>query len=340
MVTIAVDAMGGDYAPVEIVHGSVLAARECEINVQLVGPKNIIEQELQKYNINNLNIEIIPATEVIDMGEKQPASAVRKKQDASIVVAVNQVVNGLAQGVVAAGSTGAAAAAAALRLKRIDGIERPCIAAVMPTRNEPVILADAGANVEATSEQLLQNAIMGAALCKGLFKLENPRIGLLNIGEEAGKGNNLVKEAYSLFSETKELNFVGNVQGRDVFEGVCDVCVCDGFVGNVFLKTAEGVAKMVTALLREELTKDVLGKFGALLAKSSFYRLKKRIDYSEYGGAQLLGINGVCVIAHGSSRHIAIKNAIRVAKDAADANIINLIDVMNKSYNKKVVKSN
>ncbi len=339
MTTIAVDAMGGDYAPVEIVHGSVLAAKEYDISIQLVGPLDILNQELQKYDAGNLPIQVIPANDVIDMGEKQPASAVRRKQDASIVVAVNQVVNGSAQGLVAAGSTGAAAAAAALCLKRIEGIERPCIAAVMPTTKGPVILADAGANVEASSEQLLQNAIMGSALSKGLFKLEHPRIGILNIGEEVGKGNMLVKEAYKLLSGFDELNFIGNVQGRDVFEGVCDVCVCDGFVGNVFLKTAEGVVKMITSLLREELTKDLFGKVGSLFAKDSFYRLKKRIDYSEYGGAQLLGIRGVCVIAHGSSKHIAIKNAIRVAKDAANANVINLIETMNKSYNMKALKS-
>lgn len=336
MTTIAVDAMGGDYAPVEIVHGAVLAAKEFGIRVQLVGSQEVIKSELKKYSsFAELPLEVIHADEIIDMGEIQPANAVRRKQNSSIVVAMNQVLKGFAGGVVSAGSTGAAAAAALLTLKRIEGIERPSIAAVMPTRSKPVILVDAGANVESTSQQLVQNAFMGVALSKGIFKLENPRVALLNIGEEPGKGNTLVKEAYELLSEEKSLNFIGNIEGREVPEGMCDVCVCDGFVGNVFLKTAEGMAKMVATLLREELTRDLLGKVGALFAKESFYRLRKRVDYSEYGGAQLLGVQGVCVIAHGSSRHVAIKNAIRVAKDAAEANIINILESMLKTYAKR-----
>ncbi len=333
MTTIAVDAMGGDYAPVEVVHGAYVAARELGIRVQLVGHEDVIKSELKKYQMSeSLPIEIIHAGEVIDMGEVQPASAVRKKQNSSIVVAMNQVAKGLAEGVVAAGSTGAAAAAALLTLKRIEGIERPCIAAVMPTRLKPLILADAGANVESTSQQLLQNALMGVALSKGIFKLQNPRVALLNIGEEPGKGNSLVKETYELLKNEKSLNFIGNIEGRDVPDGACDVCVCDGFVGNVFLKTAEGMVKMVSSLLREELTKDAMGKIGALLSKDSFYRMRKRVDYSEFGGAQLLGVKGVCVIAHGSSRYIAIKNAIKVARDAAEANIINIIESLIKEY--------
>ncbi|MBI2996819.1 MAG: phosphate acyltransferase PlsX [Candidatus Melainabacteria bacterium] len=332
MTTIAVDAMGGDHAPLEIVHGAVLAAKEENVAVQLVGLENVIRNELKKYPTSELPIEIISAEEVIDMGELQPASAVRKRPNSSIVVAVNQVANGKADGVVAAGSTGASASAALFCLKRIEGIERPCIAAVIPTRQRPVILVDAGANVEATSEQLNQNAIMGVALSKALFKLNSPRVALLNIGEEPGKGNTLVKEAYQLLMKAPGINFIGNVEGRDVPEGACDVCVSDGFVGNVFLKTAEGIAKMVTMLLREELTRDAKSKLGALLAKDSFYRLRKRIDYAEYGGAQLLGVKGVCVIAHGSSRHIAIKNAIRVAKEAAEANVMSMIESMVNNY--------
>ncbi len=335
MTIIAVDAMGGDYAPEEIVHGAVIAVKEYGIHVQLTGPKEVLIKELRKHNAEDLPIELIQAEEIIDMGEVQPAIAVRKKPNSSIAVAMNQVANGLAGGVVAAGSTGAAAAAALLCLKRIEGIERPCIAALMPTHTKPVILADAGANVEATAEQLLQNAIMGVALAKGIFKLTNPRVALLNIGEEPGKGNSLAKETFELLSNSPGLNFIGNVEGRDVPESACDVCVCDGFVGNVFLKTAEGVAKMVSSMLREELTRDVVSKIGALLAKDAFYRLKKRIDYAEYGGAQLLGVKGVCVIAHGSSRHIAVKNAIRVAKEAVEANIINIIESMVKTYVKK-----
>ena len=332
MTVIAVDAMGGDHAPHEIIHGAVLAAREFGVSVQLIGQENLIRHELKKHYTEFLPIEVIPAEDVIEMAETQPASAVRKKPNSSIAVAMNQVAGGKASGVVAAGSTGAATAAALFILKRIEGIERPCIAAVMPTHENPVILADAGANVESTSENIFQNAIMGAALSRALFKIDRPRVGLLNIGEEPGKGNTLVKEAYQLLAGEPNLNFIGNVEGRDVPLGVCDVCACDGFVGNVFLKTAEGVVKMVTSMLREELTRDVKSQIGSLLSKDSFYRLKKRIDYAEYGGAQLLGVKGVCVIAHGSSKYIAVKNAIRVAKDASDANVIKLIENMIKNY--------
>lgn len=335
MTTIVVDAMGGDNAPHEIVHGAVLAAREYSVNIQLVGPENIIRQELKKHYTDFLSIEVVPADDVIDMGEKQPATAVRRKPNSSIAVAMNQVASGKADGVVAAGSTGAAAAAALFILKRIEGIERPCIAAVIPTRIKPAILADAGANVESLPEYIFQNAIMGTALSRALFKIDRPRVGLLNIGEEPGKGSTLVKDAYQLLSSEPNLNFIGNVEGRDVPDGMCDVCACDGFVGNVFLKTAEGVVKMVTSMLREELNRDVKSKMGALLAKDSFYRLRKRIDYSEFGGAQLLGVKGICVIAHGSSKHIAIKNAVRVAKDASEANVIKLIENMIKNYANK-----
>ena len=336
MTTIAVDAMGGDHAPLEIVHGAVLAAKEFGVSIRLVGPENVLQKELKKYSTENLSIEIVPAYEVVAMGETQPATAVRRKPNSTIVVAMKEVAEGRAGGVVAAGSTGAAAAAALFCLKRIEGIERPCIAAVIPTHDRPIILADAGANVEATPEQLLQNAFMGAALFEAIFKKSDPKIGLLNIGEEESKGNNLVKTAHQLFKNTHSLNFIGNVEGRDIAEGACDVCVCDGFVGNVFLKTVEGVAKMMAIMLREELTRDAKSKIGALFAKDSFYRLRKRIDYSEHGGAQLLGVKGVCVIAHGSSQHIAVKNAIRVAKEAAEANIVGITESMiKKLYQEK-----
>lgn len=333
MTIIAVDAMGGDYAPIEIVRGAYLAVKENAIRVQLVGPEEIIKLELQKYpDSKYLPIDVIDAPEIIEMSEAQPAIAVKRKPNSSIVQAVNQAASGKASGVVAAGSTGAAAAAALLCLKRIEGIDRPCIAAVMPTHKKPVILADAGANTDPTSKQLFHNALMGIALSKGLFKLDNPRVGLLNIGEESTKGNNLVKEAYELLNASKIINFIGNVEGRDVTEGACDVCVCDGFVGNVFLKTAEGAAKMVATMLREELTRDGKSKIGSFFIQDSLYRLRKRIDYSEYGGAQLLGVKGVCIIAHGNSKHIAIKNAIKVAKEASEANVVTIIESLLKNY--------
>lgn len=330
MTTVALDVMGGDYAPTETVHGAVAAAREYGIKILLVGDETSIKKELRKHSTHNLKLEIVHASEVVDMGDKQPASAVRKKKDSSIVVATNLVANGQAGGVISAGSTGATSAAALFYLKRIEGIERPCLATVMPSRENPFILADAGANVEATKDQLLQNAFMAIALAKAVLKIKNPRVGLLNIGEEPGKGNTLVKEAYELFAQTKSINFIGNVEGRIVLHNVCDVIVCDGFVGNVFLKTAEGYAKMVATLLREELTRDFRSKIGALLASDSFYRLRKRVDYSEYGGGQLLGVKGVCVVAHGSSKFIAIKNAIRITKDAIQSNLVNLTESMIK----------
>lgn len=331
MTTIAVDAMGGDNAPGEIVHGAVLAAAEFGIKIQLVGHEQKIINELKKHSAFNLPIEIINADEVVEMGDKNPAISVRKKKASSIVIAMNQVAEGNAVGVVSAGSTGAAAAAAFICLKRIDAIERPSIAAIVPTINKPIILVDGGANVEATKYQILQNAFMGTVMAKIILKIDNPRVGLLNIGEEPGKGNQLVKEAYEILSATKNLNFIGNVEGRAVAENICDVCVCDGFVGNIFLKTAEGYSKLVATLLKEELTKDLKGKIGAILSQESFYRIRRRIDYSEYGGAQLLGVKGVCVIAHGSSHSNAIKNAIRVAKEAHDSNIVGLTEDMVKT---------
>ncbi len=338
MTTIAVDAMGGDHAPYEIVHGAVIAAKEFDVAIKLVGNESLIIKELDKHrDIAYKNIEIIHADEVIDMGEKQPASAVRRKSNSSIVVSMNQVASGNADAVVAAGNTGAATAAALFCLKRIDGIERPCIGCVMPSRTRPFILADGGANVDATPEQLVQNAFMGIALSKSLFKNKNPKVGLLNIGEEPGKGNSLYKETFELLNKIKEINFIGNIQGREVVDDGCDVCVCDGFTGNVFLKAAEGMVKMVTSMLRDELTKDSFSRMGAFLAKDSFYRLKKRVDYSEFGGAQLLGVKGVCVIAHGSSKHIAIKNAIRVAKEAYEGKTIDLIEAMARSHSNKTV---
>jgi glycerol-3-phosphate acyltransferase PlsX len=324
--------MGGDNAPSEIVHGAVLAAKEYKIHIQLTGPESIINQELQKHDYADLPIEIIPANEVIEMGDKNPALSVRKKQNSSIVVAAKQVASGKAGGMVSAGSTGASAAAALFCLKRIEGIDRPCLAAVLPTQKNPVLLVDAGANVTATKEQLLQNALMGSALARVIFKLDNPRVGLLNIGEEPGKGNDLVKEAFQVLNDCKSINFIGNIEGRAVAEGFCDVFVSDGFVGNVFLKAAEGYAKMVAVLLREELTKDIKGKFGALLSKDSFYRLRKRIDYSEYGGGQLIGIKGVCVIAHGSSHAKAVMNAIRVAKEGIESDVVSLIETTARNY--------
>jgi glycerol-3-phosphate acyltransferase PlsX len=326
MVRIAVDAMGGDYAPREVVYGAVLAAREFGVAVQLVGPPEIVSKELARHQTSGLDITIVPASEVVAMDEK-PTRAIVKKKDSSIVVTTKQVSEGLADGMVAAGSTGAAAVAAQIELGRIPNVARSAIACVMPTAvYRPVIVLDVGANVESDAQQLLQFGLMGSILSQGLFGTKSPKVGLLNIGSEETKGTQLVQEAYRLFKESKQLNFYGFVEGREFPLGKVDVVVTDGFTGNVTLKTAEGIAKMISLMLRHELISSVRGKLGSIVAKPAFEALKRRIDYQESGGALLIGVKGVCVIAHGGSKHTAIKNAIRVARDMVAANIIKQIE--------------
>ena len=321
-IKIAVDAMGGDFAPEEIVKGSVLAAREYKIPVLLVGQVDKINAELAKYDITGLEIEIIKADEVIEMCEA-PGSAIRRKKDASIVVAVDQVSKGNAQALVAAGSTGAAMAASLFGLGRLPGISRPAIAVVLPTMDKPVVLLDAGANSECEPENLYQFAIMGSAFSSKVIGVDNPRVGILNIGGESSKGNTLAQDTYKLFTsrENSTLNFVGNVEGREMFSGICDVVVCDGFVGNVTLKVTEGVASMIIRQFKESLYSSLLAKIGAWIAKPALMKLRKKTDYNEYGGALLLGIKGTCVISHGSSKAIAIKNAIKVAKESVEKDV-------------------
>ncbi|MBI4533661.1 MAG: phosphate acyltransferase PlsX, partial [Candidatus Melainabacteria bacterium] len=323
---IAVDAMGGDYAPREIVYGAVLAAREFGVAIQLVGPHAAVSNELSRHSTAGLDITIVPASEVVAMDEK-PSRAIVKKKDSSIVVATRQVSEGLADGLVAAGSTGAAAVAAQIGLGRIANVARSAIACAMPTiADKPVIVLDVGANVECDPAQLLQFGLMGSILAKGLFNTQDPRVGILNIGTEETKGNTLVQGAYKLFKENGQLNFCGFVEGRDFPMGKVDVVVTDGFTGNVTLKTAEGIARMITHMLRQELLRNMRGKLGSFIVKPSFMALKRRIDYNESGGALLIGVKGVCVIAHGGSKHTAIKNAIRVAKDMVAANIVKQIE--------------
>lgn len=326
MIRIAVDAMGGDFAPREVVYGAVLAAREYGISVQLVGPSDIVRKELDRHNTSGLDIKIISASEVIAMDEK-PSRSIVKKKDSSIVVATNQVKEGLADGVVAAGSTGAAAVAAQLGLGRIANVERAAIACSMPTSTpKRVIVLDVGANVECTANQLLQFALIGSILASGLNNLKEPRVGLLNIGSEETKGSELVQQAYKLMRADSRLNFVGFIEGRDFPHGKVDVLVTDGFTGNVALKTAEGIANMIMNMMKQELLSSFQGKLAAVIAKPCFAALKRRIDYNESGGALLVGVKGVYVIAHGGSKHTAIKNAIRTAKDMVAAGIIEKIE--------------
>jgi len=326
-IIVAVDIMGGDYAPLEIIKGSIRAAREFGIKVQLVGPPDRISRELSKYNIDGLSIEIVEANEFISMEDKDPVKAIRSKNNnTSVVVATNQVATGQAHAVVSAGSTGAAAAAAFFWLGRISGIERPGIAALIPTSKGQMVLIDAGANAESTPLRMAQHAIMGSLFASKIFKLASPRVGLLNIGEEPGKGNQLTKEAFSLLNQIESINFVGNVEGRTLAEHYCDVLVSDGFVGNVFLKTLEGTIKMSFQMLYQELTQSIDLKIGAAICKPAFRKLKgDRLSPAKYGGAVLLGVNGVVVIAHGNSNDFAIMNAIKLAADTARSGIINEI---------------
>ncbi len=310
---IAVDAMGGDFAPQVEVEGAVLAAKEFGISTILVGNRDILETELRKRGALNLPIIVQNATEVVGMHES-PSAAVRKKKDSSIRVAVDLVRRGEADAFVSAGNSGAAMATAMFVLKKLGAVERPAIATVVPTLKGHSIVLDVGANVDCKPIHLVQFAIMGDVYARYILGIDNPKVGLLSNGEEEEKGNELTRETHRIL-KTVPLNYIGYVEGRDIYSGDVDVVTCDGFVGNVFLKTSEGLAEAIGRMLKEELEKSLLSKVGYLLARSSFKSFRKKVDYSEYGGAPLLGINGVGFICHGGSNANAIKNAIRFAAE-------------------------
>ncbi len=313
---IAVDAMGGDNAPHAIVAGAVQAAKEFGASIILVGIEQIVQEELRKDpHAKTLPIEIQNATEVVDMLDS-PATVFRRKKNSSIRVANELVKKGEAVAVISAGHTGAAMATSLFVLGPVEGVERPAIATFMPTSKGTSIILDVGANVDCKPNHLLQFAVMGEVYAKYLLRNPNPRVGLLSIGEEETKGNELTKEAFKLLTETS-LNFIGNVEGRDVMSGKADVVVCDGFIGNVVLKVSEAVAESVGQFLREDIEKSLITKLGYLLMRPAFRSLKHKIDYAEYGGAPLVGINGISIISHGRSSDRAIKNAVRVAVDLA-----------------------
>lgn len=317
MVTIAVDAMGGDHAPASEVDGAVQAARSLGVRVLLVGRKEILERELARRNgTAGLPIEILHASEVVTM-EDAAAKAFRAKRDSSIRVASRLVRDGIAQGLVSAGNTGAVMATAKMIQGMVPGVERPALASVLPTRKgTPVVLVDVGANVDCTPRMLVQFAVMGEVYSRVILKTSHPRIGLLSIGTEDHKGNELTRAVLPVL-KSLPLNFIGNVEGRDLYSGHADVIICDGFVGNVVLKASEGLADLVKQMLRESLSATLTRRFGYLIARSAFSEFKKRVDYSETGGAPLLGVRGVCIICHGSSNANAIKNAIRIAAEFA-----------------------
>lgn len=340
MTRIAIDAMGGDHAPHEIVAGAVWAASEYNVAIELVGKPDRIEYELDKINsegilstaggfkakkiridTSKLDIKITQATEVIEMGEA-PAQALRKKKKSSIVLAVDAVANGNSDAIVAAGSTGAAMAASLFGLGRIPGIDRPAIAVTLPTMKKPVVIIDGGANSNCTPDMLFQFAVMGTTFSKNVLGIDSPRVGVLNIGEEAGKGNDLAQATYKLLEENQDkINFIGNIEGREIFSGVCNVIVCDGFVGNVALKITEGTSSMLFRMLKQEFRTDPLARIAGLIAKPFMKRIYRKINYEEFGGALLLGVKGITVISHGSSKAYAIKNAIRVAKEAVETGV-------------------
>jgi glycerol-3-phosphate acyltransferase PlsX len=326
MLTIAVDAMGGDHAPKSEVEGAIAAARDLDVKVILVGVEEVVRKELARHpEAVELPIEIVHASEFITM-EDSAAKAARTKKDSSIKVASRLMKKGLAQGVVSAGNTGAVMVTAKIMHGMIRGVDRPALASALPTQTgSPVVVLDVGANVDSTPEMLAQFAVMGEIYSRTIFRKRSPRVGLLSIGEEEHKGNDLTRAALPLL-KALPLNFIGNVEGRDVFSGVADVIVCDGFIGNVLLKVSEGVSKMIVNMLKESLEATVTRKLGAVLSRQAYRELRKRVDDSEYGGVPLLGVKGVSIICHGRSNANAIKNAIRVAAESAQGRISEKIE--------------
>jgi phosphate acyltransferase len=316
---IAVDAMGGDYGPAVVVEGAVAAAREFGAELLLVGDKAAIEREVTRLGAESLPLAIRHASQVVSMAES-PSQALRRKRDSSLRVAAQFVKEGEAAAFVSAGNTGAAMAIAMFVIGVLPGVDRPAIAAVLPNRRRFTVLIDVGANVDPKPWHLLQFAVMGHVYSRDILGYDNPRVGLLSVGEEEGKGNELTREAYEQLKESS-LNFVGNVEGRDIYNGHCDVVVTDGFTGNVALKISESLAETLGAMMKEELRRDVRSKLGAALALPAFARFKRRVDYTEMGGAPLLGIDGAAIICHGASPVKAIKNAVRVAGDWAKTGV-------------------
>jgi len=320
-VRVALDAMGGDRGPEVNVEGAVMAAREFGTAVTLVGKEEVLRQHLQQHDTRGLPLTIQHALEAVEMGES-PLAALRRKKHSSIRIGIELVKRGEVDAFVSAGNTGAVMATALVVLGALPGVERPAIAVGLPTLTGKAILLDAGANAECKARHLVQFAIMGNVYARDILGLPRPRVGLLSIGEEESKGNELTREAFKELEEEPSLNFLGNVEGRDVFSGNYDVIVCDGFTGNVALKISESVLDTLLHLLREEFGQNLRGKAGSLLLVPAFRRFKKRVDPSEFGGAPLLGVDGVCVISHGRSTGKAIKNALRAAGELAANKVV------------------
>src|SRR5215467_6263267 len=324
-IKIAVDAMGSDQAPSVEVEGAVQAASEYGIHVVLVGQEDRISPLLQSKDVASLPIEVAHASEVITMDESA-ATAARKKKDSSIRVAARLMRDNVIAGVVSAGNTGAVMATVKMVLGTLPVVDRPALSTVLPTQKaKPAILLDVGANVDCKPHHLEQFAIMGDIYSRAIFGIRRPRVGLLSIGEEDSKGNELTKEAFKSLKHAP-INFIGNVEGRDIFKGEIDVIVCDGFTGNVALKLSEGLIETFATMLRQELEKTIAAKVGYILAERAFRAFRRRLDYSEYGGAPLLGIKGITIVCHGRSNANAIKNAIRVAHDFCKHKVNHVIE--------------
>ncbi len=322
---IAVDAMGADKAPDPEICGALQAARELPVRVHLVGPEERLRPLLEDALAGErLPIEIVHASESVAMDEK--ATIAIRKKDSSMRVGLRLVREGKAAGFLTAGNTGAAMVTAKMVLGALPGVDRPALAAVLPTTaGSPCVLLDVGANVDCRPHNLVQFAVMGELYARSVLKIARPRVGLLSIGEEEGKGNDLTGDAFPLL-KALPLQFIGNVEGRDIYNGHADVIVCDGFVGNVALKTSEGLSRLVRDMLKDSLKLTVTAQVGALLSRKAFSTFKRRMDPSEYGGAPLLGVRGVCIVGHGSSNSTAIRNGIRVAAEFAQAGVNGLIE--------------
>jgi len=331
---IALDAMGGDYAPAVTVEGAIETVREYDdLEVLLFGDESRIKRELKGRKYPSHRIHVRHASQVVGMHES-PVTALRKKKDSSIRRAVDAVKNKEADAVVSAGNSGVAMATALFVLGTSKGVDRPAIAAIMPTLKGLFVLIDAGANVDCKSENLLQFALMGNSYCRIIFNKQKPRVALLSIGEEDTKGNELTRDAFKLLKEA-DMNFIGNIEGKDIFSGDADVVVCDGFIGNVVLKTSEGLSEVIMKMLKREIAGVAAGRVGYFLMKPALRNFKKKTDYAEYGGAPLLGLNGTCIISHGRSSARAIRNALRVAVEFSKNNVHEIISKEITGFHKK-----
>ena len=325
MIRIAVDAMGGDHAPDTIVDGAIAAARHLDAEILLAGASDRIEAALVRHgSAARHRVRVLDAPEVVEMTEA-PAAALRRKRRASVRVAAESVSRGEAMALVSAGHTGATVMAAYSAFGTLAGVDRPALATTIPTRSSPAVLLDAGANVDCRPQHLLQFAVMGGVYARVALGVTRPRVGLLSIGEEANKGNELTRDAHRLMKQAP-VNFVGNIEGREIYSGVADVIVCDGFTGNIVLKTSEGLVEAVESLLGHELQGTFSSQVGYLLSRRAFRRFRRRVDYSEYGGALLLGVAGLAVVCHGRSSAKAIRNAIAMAYRLASSDFIQRVE--------------